>query len=311
MQQQNNNNTQGIIEDEPNKPNWSNTENPVCKVDKEGFSENNPKEPNFQQVHYVFTLNNYTEEEIQKLIIWFDKLCVRYCFQEEIGEQGTPHLQGYFNYKEKQYYKPLMKYMDMRIWIRQSLDTTKNKRKAIEYASAFWKRKEGGRLWNHKCPIKKEITLITPSYSWEVEILANLSLDPSDRKIYWYWSEMGNIGKTCFTKYLCKKKNACLLGGKRDNIFNGIVKYEEYYDELPSIVIYDIPRSVDEQYVSYEALEKVKDMCFYSGKYEGSQVVGDCPHVLVFANIPPDTCKMSPDRWIITRIDKPNQFEGR
>lgn len=44
-------------------------------------------------------------------------------------------------------------------------------------------------------------------------------------------------------------------------------------------------------------------MCFYSGKYEGGMVVGNNPHLLVFANIEPDTKKMSDDRFIVQNID--------
>lgn len=41
--------------------------------------------------NWVFTLNNYTKEDIKDLM----ELKVDYVFQEEKGEQGTPHLQGY------------------------------------------------------------------------------------------------------------------------------------------------------------------------------------------------------------------------
>lgn len=43
---------------------------------------------------YCFTLNNYTAEDIDNLV----KLEIEYGFQEETGESGTPHLQGYLYY---------------------------------------------------------------------------------------------------------------------------------------------------------------------------------------------------------------------
>lgn len=40
--------------------------------------------------NWVFTINNYTEEDIKG----FEEVKFEYVFQEEKGEQGTPHLQG-------------------------------------------------------------------------------------------------------------------------------------------------------------------------------------------------------------------------
>lgn len=41
--------------------------------------------------NYCFTLNNYKEEDIEKLL----KSDVKYItFQKEVGDSGTPHLQG-------------------------------------------------------------------------------------------------------------------------------------------------------------------------------------------------------------------------
>lgn len=57
-----------------------------------------------------------------------------------------------------------------------------------------------------------------------------------------------------------------------------------------------------EQYISYEALESVKDGIFFSGKYESKQCIFNSPHVIVFANFPPDKNNLSLDRWKITEI---------
>jgi hypothetical protein len=82
---------------------------------------------------------------------------------------------------------------------------------------------------------------------------------------------------------------------------NGIVQYAEKSGYLPSLVIIDIPRSRHE-WVSYTGVEEVKDMFFYSGKYEGGMVNGPSPHVLVMSNSKPDVSKMSIDRWKLWRI---------
>lgn len=50
--------------------------------------------------HWVWTLNNYTDDEVEALSNLVADLAVRYiCWGYEIGEQGTPHLQGYLELK--------------------------------------------------------------------------------------------------------------------------------------------------------------------------------------------------------------------
>lgn len=52
---------------------------------------------NSKMRNFVFTLNNWTEEEEQKLQTWVQESeIVRYAvWGREVGESGTPHLQGY------------------------------------------------------------------------------------------------------------------------------------------------------------------------------------------------------------------------
>jgi hypothetical protein len=46
---------------------------------------------------FCFTLNNYTEDEYRKIREYMVSKCVYGIVGREIGELGTPHLQGYFN----------------------------------------------------------------------------------------------------------------------------------------------------------------------------------------------------------------------
>lgn len=152
--------------------------------------------------------------------------------------------------------------------------------------------------------VQRPMKLIDPDKWWQKEILATIQEEPDDRTVHWYWSSKGCIGKTQFQKYCIVKHDVIILGGKGADVRDGVVQYVKKNRETPDIVFFNITRSYDSQYLNYEGIENVKDMCFYSGKYEGGMVCGPSPHVVVFSNEPPDESKLSEDRWHIVNIDE-------
>ena len=90
--------------------------------------------------------------------------------------------------------------------------------------------------------------------------------------------------------------------GKGSDVKNGILDYYNNEGSTPRIIIYPVPRCWSASTLNYENLEVIKDMYFYSGKYEGGMICGNSPHLIVFANEPPDKERMSLDRWEIVQI---------
>jgi hypothetical protein len=121
--------------------------------------------------------------------------------------------------------------------------------------------------------------------------------EPDERTIYWFWEPAGNVGKTAICKYLVVKHNALMLTGKSNDMYNMLAKFPNKRE----LILVDCPRS-QQDYINYGALEQIKNGLVFSGKYEGAQLVFNCPHVVVFANQEPDFEKMSRDRWFIHRI---------
>lgn len=60
---------------------------------------------------WCFTLNNYSEEDYQKIYDWD---CQYIILGREVGESGTPHIQGYVEFNSKRHFSALIK-IDSRI----------------------------------------------------------------------------------------------------------------------------------------------------------------------------------------------------
>jgi len=259
---------------------------------------------------YCFTHNFEIEENkkveedlINKLVGNLSKITNYYIFSLEIGTTNKRrHLQGYCEFKDP-----------VRITgIKNVIENTTN-----------WRKAKGSRQENNtyisKEPIKgpfiydintaplytaEELGLITTEmlYDWQLDIVDMIKKKPEKRKIYWYWSREGEIGKTEFIKYLMFHYEAKFCqGGKKDIMCNILGK--DGKTKARPIYIFGYPRTCEDK-ISYDALESVKDGLLFSAKYESSDCIIPVPHILVFANFPPDEETMSKDRWIIKNLDK-------
>lgn len=139
---------------------------------------------------------------------------------------------------------------------------------------------------------------------WQQRIVKILDGPSDDRKIWWFYEPYGGLGKTTFQKWIYQNyENVLVLGGKAADMKNGIVEYEKVNKCLPKLILINIPKTFNMDYFSPSGTEEVKDMFFYSGKYEGGMVHGRPPKVLIFANAKPiDTESMAADRWRIVRL---------
>ncbi len=223
-------------------------------------------------------------------------LC-RYVIQEEIGESGTPHLQGVMSFVNAKKWSTLRGHA-MIYWAKcNNVMAAKNYCSKIESASGqIWAK--GFSVKSRKCRDPLEGKTL---YIWQKDILDMVAGIPDDRSIYWYWSDKGSIGKTVLAKHMCLKYDAVVVGGKYKDAFYCIAERLNNDRDI-DIVLFNLPRSVG-NHVSYSAMEGIKDGMFFSPKYESKQVLYDPPHVLIFANVPPDMCMLSADRWKVKCLD--------
>lgn len=248
---------------------------------------------------WCFTLNNYTEEDLSQLSAYFDKTTKFYIIGKEIGESGTPHLQGYFERNMQIRFDTLKKIMP-----KCHLEKAKgNKQQNVEYCSktGITVTKEVNSRENKI--LKKHYTAIKWK-PWQQEIIDLIEAGPAQnsRDIYWYWEPTGNVGKTFLCKYLCIKYDAIIASGKKDDVFNQINSWlNTNKDKDPFLILLDIPRSAH-GHISYGAIEACKNGLLYSGKYEGGKCIFDYPHVIIFANEEPNYTEMSSDKFIVRNI---------
>lgn len=242
---------------------------------------------------YCFTLNNYTEEDIINLKSAFSKLDCKYILGYEVGEAGTPHIQGYINLKVKKSFSSIVKHLNnKRIHIESCKGSEEHN---IKYCT-----KDNN--YDSNFIEKPYIEEIDNLYKWEKDIIEIIKTTPDKRTLYYYWEPNGCAGKTTFQKYVFTHfENTIVLSGKASDMKNAIVQYNEINKKLPKTILINIPRE-SYDYISWSGIEEIKDMFFYSGKYEGGMICGPCPHVIIFANINAPRDKVSNDRWRITRI---------
>lgn len=244
---------------------------------------------------WFFTLNNYSKEEITQLLKNLEES--EFVFQEETGESGTPHLQGVCRWKNAMSFKSMQKKI-----ARAHLEKCKSFAKAINYCTKIDTRT--GEIYTNikglKIPKKPRDYFDEQKIkSWQKEIIEILESEPDRRKIYWYWEKTGGTGKTTLARHICiNNEDVIYVCGKASDIKYGICKMRDE-DKMPKAVIWDLARH---QNISYEGLEQIKNGIFYSTKYEAGMVIYDIPHIIVFANKPPEEHNLSKDRWIIREI---------
>lgn len=263
-------------------------------------------------LHWCFTLNNYKEEDINYLLCSFGSdgsvllpsvlkkdITCSYIFQEEVGEEGTPHLQGYVKFHRK--VRPLSA-VSFPGSERIHWEKCRSPKHAIEYCRKQESR-VGKTYTNIEFPEKIVLIESKEMKPWQHSILTILEGPRDPRSIYWYYDYVGNTGKSRLAKYLVVKMKALVLGGKSSDMKYGVIKYMEKNNGIaPKIIIFDIPRC-SHDYVSYQGIEEVKNGLFFSPKYESDMCVFNPPHVICFANDLPDTSKLSKDRWVISEIE--------
>jgi len=241
-------------------------------------------------LRWCFTLNNWSQLELEDIIKYVPENCKLCIIGSEVGESGTPHLQGYIEFITKKRPKSIFK--NNRIhW-----EVCKADRKAnLNYCS-----KEENVLYEYPKKFKLKIINEDSFYQWQLDILKKIDEEPDDRSVIWVYETEGNVGKSAFTKWTVSKRNALFCnGGKAQDIINLCFNHDM---ETSNLIVWDMPRA-NKGVISYSAIESIKNGLICNTKYETGVKMFNPPHILIFSNYPPqDVEQLSKDRWLIYEI---------
>lgn len=281
--------------------------------------------------NWCFTINNYTDAHVAVLETFPSTYLV---YGKEVGESGTPHLQGYVQMEKKIRLTGLNKLIQGAHWSVARKDAATNiaycskegdvyERGSVTYErqrsdlETFKQAVKDGVL--DKKRLREEHSEIMAKYprfvedylrdntpqpelasyplnGWQSVLNEYLNQEPDDRKIWFMVDRNGGAGKTWFAKYYCRlHDNAQVMEmGKKSDM-----AYALRTDIR--VLFINCTRSQSE-FFNYSFLEAVKDGMVFSPKYEsGMKVLNKC-HVVVLMNEDPDRTKLSSDRYIINEL---------
>lgn len=291
-----------------------------------------------QGYRWCFTLNNYVEAELVALRESLSSAQVRFAiFGKEVGETGTPHLQGYVSFAKKKRFAAAKAFLNVRAHVEVAKgDEDSN----VVYCSKsdpnpelFGKRSQSGKrndldlfkedvksgivdmnvlMESHsevcaryprfvrdyvRMQLPKPEFPVHPLRQWQQDLNGMLNHEPDDRKVIFVVDYDGNQGKSWFAKYYMSL---------HDNAF--LMRPGKHADMayiLPDVVrvlFIDATRKQLE-FFPYTFLEECKDGLVFSSKYESVIKKYNKMHVVCLMNQDPDPTALSADRYHVIKLE--------
>lgn len=241
----------------------------------------------------MFTLNNYTDEQVAWCTSYstLDNV-TRMTVSKEVGESGTPHLQGCITWRSNKTLVACKKLLHAHWTKADSPDEAhaypiKADSEVIVQVNNK-KRGWAKSLWATRRQTGESIETLRP---WQHKLYLEMLEDADDRKIIWYYDETGGSGKTTMARHMITMGGFYCENGKTADVV--------YAYANQRIIVVDIARSTKGR-VNYDVIEMLKDGMMFSAKWRSHTKIRNEPaHLVVMSNFLPDKSKMSMDRWDI------------
>ena len=192
---------------------------------------------------WCFTMNNYLDSSISSIFECLDIQDIS-IIGREVGENGTPHLQGFIEFKNKT--RPMTKVKIQGIhWIKCKGDKASN----IKYCS-----KDGDfECHNMKRPKCRSLNILKEEdlREFQKDIDYIFKNEPHERDLFWFYGNV-NLGKTDIAKYVSHHYGVIPIGGESRHMLSQVFK-------APVDCDFIIPLAYGDSMVSFSSIEKIKD----------------------------------------------------
>jgi len=289
---------------------------------------------------WCYTLNNYTEEIVARIEGLRDGI-EYHVFGKEVGETGTPHLQGFIKFLCRK----------RAMWVKNYIGSNPH----VEYAkfpvNAIAYCKKDGDVFEFGTFIGAGKRSDIDDYKAFIETAKAEKRKVYDEDLRQEFSELyskcGKFMKEYRDDHRVEKEiethplkewqgtlgvDLLKVAGDREIIFivdrdgnagkswyaryfrqmhptdTQILKPGKYADmayelsERTRVLFLDCPRAKQTEYIQYDFLESVKDGYVFSPKYESRMKQLNACHVVVFMNEDPDMTKLSMDRYDVRHV---------
>lgn len=288
--------------------------------------------------YWCFTLNNPSSDERMKVVALDGDETLEYLvFGNEVGESGTPHLQGFVAFVARVRLSQLRQVISDRAHFEvakfpeKAADYCKKDGDFIEFGVLSLSKGKRTDIDSFKDDVKAGVLSVKELreahstvfakysqfctqyiqdnnsvldveahvlYGWQESLFQELKQEADPRQIIFCVDLVGNSGKSWFCHYTSGVlPNVQVLLPGRKADMCMMVDLDA------RIIFVDATRSKQGEYILYDFLEELKNRYIFSSKYHSVlKCLKKTPHVVVMMNEQPDMNKLSVDRYYIMEV---------